>query len=126
MCQQGASKTNTKTYLTPFILVIICLMFFSCTTPLQTVSSEEEQEIKSELDDRSFRQFDPSKDAEKRKAVIIDFFNGISLWHNMPKVCMRLMSGRFQRTIIKFEKAGSEYRIYFEGTTFGTNTPDAV
>lgn len=114
MCQQDAFKTNTKTYLTPFILAVICLIFSSCTTPLQTVSNEEEQKIKAELDDRSFRQFDPSKDANKRKAVILDFFNGISLWAQYAEGQTALSEWEISADDYRVEKAGSEYRIYFE------------
>ena len=32
------------------------------------------------LDNRSFREFDPSRDADKRKGVILNFFAGIELW----------------------------------------------
>ena len=32
------------------------------------------------LEDRSFREFDPSRDADKRKGVILEFFGGIGLW----------------------------------------------
>ena len=36
--------------------------------------------VRDELQDRSFRQFHPSKDGNPRKAVILDFSNGIGLW----------------------------------------------
>ena len=71
MRQYNTFKTNTKTRFLPFIFMFTCLILSSCAdNPLQPVSSEEEQRIKAELDDRSFRQFDPSKDADKRKGVI--------------------------------------------------------
>ena len=34
----------------------------------------------SELDGRSFRQFDPSKDGSPRKAVILEFHDGLGIW----------------------------------------------
>ena len=36
--------------------------------------------VKEELGDRSFRRFQPSKDGNPRKVVILDFSNGIGLW----------------------------------------------
>ena len=36
--------------------------------------------IRDELRGRSFRQFQPSKDGNPRKAVILDFSSGLSLW----------------------------------------------
>lgn len=44
------------------------------------VSAEEEEQVKAALRDRSFRQFDPSVDASPRKGVVLDFFEGVSLW----------------------------------------------
>ncbi len=36
--------------------------------------------VREELEGRSFRQFQPSKDGSPRKAVILDFSSGIGLW----------------------------------------------
>ncbi len=47
---------------------------------VELLSAVEQTEIKAVLNDRSFRQFDPHTDASPRKGVILDFFNGISLW----------------------------------------------
>jgi hypothetical protein len=38
------------------------------------------EDVIQELEGRSFRQFDPSVDGRPRKAVVLDFSNGISLW----------------------------------------------
>ena len=38
------------------------------------------EEVISELEGRSFRQFDPSLDGSPRKAVVLDFSDGMSLW----------------------------------------------
>lgn len=37
-------------------------------------------DVISELEGRSFRQFDPSLDGSPRKAVVLDFSDGMSLW----------------------------------------------
>ena len=73
-------KTKKKTCFVSSMLAFICLILFSCANPLLPVDSDEEQLVKAELEDRSFRQFDPSKDAKKRKGVIVDFFDGARLW----------------------------------------------
>lgn len=44
------------------------------------VSEMDEREIKAALAGRSFRQFDPSKDARPRESVIVEFFDGVGLW----------------------------------------------
>ena len=115
MRQHNTFKTDTKTHCLPFIFMLICLMFSSCAdNPLQPVSSEEEQRIKTELADRSFRQFDPSKDADKRKGIILDFFNGVSLWAQYAEGPYALNEWEILSDDYRIEKAGSEYRIHFE------------
>ncbi len=54
----------------------------SCTSTeeAQPATQEEEDQVKAALEDRSFRQFEPSKDASPRKGVVLDFFDGVSLW----------------------------------------------
>ena len=51
-------------------------------TPVAPLDEEQTQRIMAALHDRSFRQFEPSKDASPRQSVILDFFgeNGIVLW----------------------------------------------
>ena len=67
--------------LTPMILTFILLIVSSCGSdgPFEPVSETEEEQVKMELKDRSFRQFDPSKDTSPRKGIILDFFDGLSL-----------------------------------------------
>ena len=114
MCQHNTFKLYTKTYLAPFIFVFACLIVSSCANPLQPVSSEEEQRVKVELENRSFRQFDPSKDANKRKGVILDFFSGISLWAQYSEGMYALNEWEILSDDYRIEKADSEYRIYFQ------------
>ena len=61
--------------LTFHLPILILLLFNSCQNPLTLVLGDERNDVLSQLQDRSFRQFIPSKDANKRKAVIIDFTN---------------------------------------------------
>lgn len=114
MYQHNTFKTDVKTYLTLFTLAVLCLIPSACMNPLQPVSGDEEQRVKSELEDRSFRQFDPSKDADKRKTVILDFFNGVSLWVQYAEGMYAINEWEILSEDYRIEKAGSEYRIYFE------------
>ncbi len=109
-----ANTTGIKIYLVLFIFMFMCLIISSCANPLEPVSSEEEAEIKAELKNRSFRQFDPSKDADKRKGVILDFFNGIELWAQYAEGETALNEWSILAVDYHIVKSGSEYRIYFE------------
>ena len=115
MRQHNTVKTKRKMHFLPVILMFTCLTLSSCADNLlQPVSSEEAQRIKAELNDRSFRQFDPSKDAEKRKGVILNFFDGVSLWAQYAEGMYALNEWEILADDYRIEKAGSEYRIYFE------------
>lgn len=117
LTQRTILESNTtllKIYLMPFMLIFACLTFFSCANPLQPVSSEEEERVKVELRDRSFRQFEPDRDANKRKGVIIDFFDGIELWAQYAEGESALSEWSITAKDYRIEKAGSEHRIYFE------------
>ncbi len=73
--------------------------------------------MKSALKDRSFRQFAPSKEAMKRKGVILDFFDSesqiISLWAQYAEGETALKEWEIFAKDYRVEKAGSEYRLYF-------------
>ena len=90
--------------LTPILLMSVLLFASSCGSdgPFQPVAEEEEERIKEALDDRSFRQFVPSKDASPRKAVILDFFDGIRVWAQYSK------DGH---AVNEWEIAAQDYRI---------------
>ena len=114
MHQRDTLKINTKIYFVSSILAFICLILFSCANPLLPVDSNEEQVVKAELKGRSFRQFNPSRDANKRKAVILDFFSGVSLWAQYAEGNTALSEWEILADDYSVEKSGSEYRIYFE------------
>ena len=65
-------------------LILVLALFLS--TPCgglaraHPVSESKFDRVRSELAGRSFRQFEPSKDADKRRGVIIDFHGPVSLW----------------------------------------------
>ena len=115
--QRIALKTNTtdrKIYYVSFSFIFMCLIFSSCVNPLQPVSSDEEAQVKAELENRSFRQFDPSVDAKKRKGVILAFFNGVELWAQYAEGSTALNEWSISAADYRIEKSGSEYRIYFD------------
>ena len=50
-----------------------------CDTDPYPVERATTERMASELDGRSFRQFDPSKDGSPRKAVILEFHDGLNI-----------------------------------------------
>ena len=92
----------------PFVLALALFAVWSCgpTTPAQPVSGEEAARIKAELQDRSFRQFEPSKDASPRKGVIFDFFGPVSIWAQYAE------GGR---ALNEWEMVSDDYRIERHG-----------
>ena len=84
------------------------------------VSPEEEEQIKAALQDRSFRQFDPSVDANPRKAVVLDFFEGVSLWAQYAADEQAVDEWQISAADYHLEKAGdakfqeAEFVIRFE------------
>lgn len=108
-------KRKKKTCFVSSMLAFICLILFSCANPLLPVDSDEEKMVKAELENRSFRQFDPSKDANKRKAIILHFFSGVSLWAQYAEGNTALSEWEIVADDYSVEKSGSEYRIHFEG-----------
>ena len=119
---------NINTYLISAILIFVTIVHSSCSNPLAPVDSEEEAQVKSELQDRSFRQFAPSKGAMKRKGVILDFFDSedkiINLWAQYAEGETALKEWEIFANDYRVEKAGSEYRIYFEQPNSHQNLPN--
>ena len=110
---------NSQIYagLTSIGLVFTLLIWSSCGEgPFQPVSETEEEEIKMALKDRSFRQFDPDDiDASPRKAVILDFFDGVRLWAQYSEGGHAINEWEIFAGDYRVEKAGngSEIKIYF-------------
>ena len=104
--------------LTPMILTFILLIVSSCGSdgPFEPVSETEEEQVKMELKDRSFRQFDPSKDTSPRKGIILDFFDGLRLWAQYAKDGHAVNEWEIVAKDYRVEKAngGSEFKIYFD------------
>ena len=107
-----------KTLFLLIITLIVCLTIISCGNSYELVDNEEEDRVKSELEDRSFRQFAPSLGATKRKGVIIDFFDSerkiISLWAQYAEGDTAKNEWEIFASDYRVEKGGSEYRLFFE------------
>ena len=85
------------------VMAASLLLGFSCSgaTP-DPLLEKEETRLKEEMSDRSFRQFAPSRDSAPRKAVIIEFFDGITLWAQYAE-------GEY--AVSEWEIASEDYRI---------------
>ena len=98
-------------------LVLTLLIWSSCGEgPFHPVSGTEEKKIKTALEDRSFRQFDPDDiDASPRKAVVLDFFDGVRLWAQYAEGDYAINEWEILAADYRVEQAGdgSEIKIYF-------------
>lgn len=103
-------RAGMRRWLQPFAAAPFLLLAFSCgmEDPAQPVSETEEARVKAELEGRSFRQFEPSRDAHRRKAVILDFFDGITLWAQYAEG---------NRAVSEWEVSAKGYRIEQNGTS---------
>ena len=120
-----ASKTTIKrrhfnpqiyTGLACILFVFTLFIFAACDNiPFEMISESEEDAIKAVLNDRSFRQFDPHVDASPRKGVILDFFNGVSLWAQYAEGNYAINEWEVRANDYRIERAsdGSEIKIYF-------------
>ena len=99
-----------RAWLQPLAAAPVLLLASSCgkEDPAQPVSGTEEARVKAELEDRSFRQFEPSRDADRRKAVILDFFDGITIWAQYAEG---------NRAVSEWEVSAREYRVEQNGTS---------
>ncbi len=104
---------------TPSVLVscgeILLVPISDVEEDFELIGEVEAAEIKAVLNDRSFRQFDPDVDASPRKGVILDFFNGISLWAQYAEGRYAINEWEIRADDYRIERAGdgSEIKIYF-------------
>ena len=70
------------------------------------VDRETFERVAAELEGRSFRQFHPSVDASPRRGVIIDFFDGFSMWAQYAEA---------KQAKYEWEITAAEYRIEWAG-----------
>ena len=121
-------KLNVASYSLSALLIFVSFFLVSCVNPLEPVDSEEEERVKSELKDRSFRQFAPSKGAVKRKGVILDFYDSegkiINLWSQYSEGNTALQEWEIFGNDYRIEKGGSEYRLFFVEPHSHQNLPN--
>ena len=94
-------------------LALIVSSWCSGAGPLEPVSEADAQRIQSELVGRSFRQFDPDRDADRRKGVVLDFFDGFSL-------SAQYAEGGY--AVSEWEISSNDYRIESRGDDGGEVT----
>ena len=106
-------------WLAPIILTLTLFVASSCggTAPPQPVGGAEEGRIKSELEGRSFRQFEPSMDASPRRSVVLSFFGRVSLWAQYSEDSRAVDEWEIVADDYRIEKHGdsSEITIHLEG-----------
>ena len=112
-------------------LTVIALGLFSITACISSpqpkpVTLSEKAEVMAALQDRSFRAFYPSKDAEKRKGVILDFFGPVVLWAQYAVGERAIDEWEIVTHEYRIEKHGdiSEVTIHLEGAMTQRNLPD--
>lgn len=93
--------------------IFILLLLNSCRNPLTLVLGDERNDVLLQLEDRSFRQFVPSKDADKRKAVIIDFSN-----HQNSKMQLWGQYAEDGNAINEWEISDEEVLVYKNDTFY--------
>ena len=103
-----------------FTLSLTALASCDLTTPGQPVTSIEAERIKAELDGRSFRQFEPPKEASPRKSVLLDFYDGLTLWAQYAEGDRAVYEWEIAAADYRIEKRGdtSQITIYFEDPRF--------
>ena len=124
--KRGYMNGKDCTGLVCILLIFTSFILVSCgEIPFELISETEENfeliseveaaEIKAVLEDRSFRQFEPDVDASPRKGVILDFFNGVSLWAQYAEGNYAINEWEIHADDYRIERAGdgSEIRIYF-------------
>ena len=112
--------------MTAIVLTAALLLASSCgeDDPVQPV------QIKAALQDRSFRQFDPSLDASPRKGIVLGFSDGVSLWAQYSSDGHAVSEWEISAADYRLEKAGgakfqdAEYVIHFEDPESRQEFPD--
>ena len=77
------------------------------------VSEADREKVVEELQGRSFRQFDPHVDGDPRKGVILDFYNGISLWAQYAEGEYAVNEWEILADGYSVKASGSEYTLSF-------------
>ena len=117
LAHKATPKGEPLNRLAPILFIFILLVASSCGSegPFELVDIAEAERVRMELKGRSFRQFDPAKDASPRKGVILDFFDGVNLWAQYAKDGHAVNEWEIFSKDYRVEKSsgGSEFKIYF-------------
>ena len=94
-------------------LVLVLAALAACDQSSVEVSEVDQEWIIAELEGRSFRQFYPHLDASPRKAVILDFTGGITLWAQYAEEGLAVNEWEVFAESYSVEGSGSEFTISF-------------
>ena len=94
--------------------------------PFEPVSGDEEERIRTTMNGRSFRQFEPSRDASPRKGIIVDFNGGFSVWAQYARDGHAVNEWEVGAKDYRIEKSGngSEFKIYFVSPNSAQTFPE--
>ena len=84
-----------------------------CDADGAKITEADKERVVEELQGRSFRQFDPHLDASPRKAVILDFTGGITLWAQYSEEGHAVNEWEISAESYSVDGSGSEYTIRF-------------
>lgn len=88
------------------LLLALGVLVGCSSAPAEPVSASEDSKVRDALSDRSWRQFDPDRDGDPRKGLIVDFFGPITLWAQYSE-------GEF--AVNEWEILADDYRIEKHG-----------
>ena len=94
-------------------LALLASVLSGCEEEAVGVTEAERERVVEELQDRSFRQFDPHVDGDPRKGVILDFYGGISLWAQFAEGPYAVKEWEILADSYTVEARGSEYTLRF-------------
>ena len=91
----------------------------------EQIGESDNTEVRAELQDRSFRQFEPHVDGDPRRGVIVSFFGPLSLWAQYAEGRYALNEWEITSREYRIEKHGdtSEVTVYFEDPRSTQNLP---
>ena len=98
------------------LLVVLALAWMAmsgCDANGAEVTEADKERVVEEMQGRSFRQFDPHLDVSPRKAVILDFTGGITLWAQYSEEGHAVNEWEISAESYSVDGSGSEYTIRF-------------
>ena len=85
----------------------------ACDQGSAEVTEADRERVVEELQDRSFRQFEPHVDGDPRKGVILDFFDGVTLWAQYAEGNYAVNEWQITAKSYSVEGSGLGYTIRF-------------